>query len=180
MPKAAELRVPHPPDQGGVYFEVHTPGVYRDLFGTLQAFDPLDQQMPLAVSLPAKVGSHRGWGDQRVGPWGLEDSIEGLKQEQASMINQGGTGGPGRGQGQKGWTGGWRVSRWEILELRVPLVGTQCLPTLFVFPPRSYSVLLAIITLAWWMNLAESSCRGITDMGNWEQETKWTEGNPHW
>ncbi|XP_053414023.1 F-box only protein 24 isoform X3 [Nycticebus coucang] len=42
-------------DQGGVYFEVHTPGVYRDLFGTLQAFDPLDQQMPLALSLPAKV-----------------------------------------------------------------------------------------------------------------------------
>ncbi|XP_059752986.1 F-box only protein 24 isoform X3 [Balaenoptera ricei] len=42
-------------DQGGVYFEVHTPGVYRDLFGTLQAFDPTDQQMPLALSLPAKV-----------------------------------------------------------------------------------------------------------------------------
>ncbi|XP_075831980.1 F-box only protein 24 [Microtus pennsylvanicus] len=42
-------------DQGGVYFEVHTPGVYRDLFGTLQAFDPLDHQMPLALSLPAKV-----------------------------------------------------------------------------------------------------------------------------
>ncbi|KAM4814769.1 F-box only protein 24 isoform 2-T2 [Urocitellus parryii] len=42
-------------DQGGVYFEVHTPGVYRDLFGTLQAFDPLDQQMPLALSLPAKI-----------------------------------------------------------------------------------------------------------------------------
>ncbi|XP_027630463.1 F-box only protein 24 isoform X6 [Tupaia chinensis] len=42
-------------DQGGVYFEVHTPGVYRDLFGTLQAFDPLDPQMPLALSLPAKV-----------------------------------------------------------------------------------------------------------------------------
>ncbi|XP_021110162.1 F-box only protein 24 isoform X1 [Heterocephalus glaber] len=42
-------------DQGGVYFEVHSPGVYRDFFGTLQAFDPLDQQMPLAVSLPAKV-----------------------------------------------------------------------------------------------------------------------------
>ncbi|PNJ85709.1 FBXO24 isoform 2 [Pongo abelii] len=42
-------------DQGGVYFEVHTPGVYRDLFGTLQAFDPLDQQMPLALSMPAKI-----------------------------------------------------------------------------------------------------------------------------
>ncbi|XP_058299563.1 F-box only protein 24 isoform X2 [Hylobates moloch] len=42
-------------DQGGVYFEVHTPGVYRDLFGTLQAFDPLDQQMPLALPLPAKI-----------------------------------------------------------------------------------------------------------------------------
>ncbi|KAK2492515.1 hypothetical protein MC885_001680 [Smutsia gigantea] len=42
-------------DQGGVYFEVHTPGVYRDLFGTLQAFDPLDQQMPLALLLPAKI-----------------------------------------------------------------------------------------------------------------------------
>lgn len=61
MPKAAELRAPNPPDQGGVYFEVHTPGVYRDLFGTLQAFDPLDHQMPLALSLPAKVG------------WGTED-----------------------------------------------------------------------------------------------------------
>lgn len=59
MPKAAELRAPDPPDQGGVYFEVHTPGVYRDLFGTLQAFDPLDHQMPLALSLPAKVGSWR-------------------------------------------------------------------------------------------------------------------------
>nr|KAF6489434.1 F-box protein 24 [Molossus molossus] len=42
-------------NEGGVYFEVHTPGVYRDLFGTLQAFDPLDQQMPLALSLPAKI-----------------------------------------------------------------------------------------------------------------------------
>ena len=62
MPKAAELRAPDPPDQGGVYFEVHTPGVYRDLFGTLQAFDPLDQQMPLALSLPAKVGSSGGQG----------------------------------------------------------------------------------------------------------------------
>lgn len=49
--------MPNPSDQGGVYFEVHTPGVYRDLFGTLQAFDPLDQQMPLALSLPAKVRS---------------------------------------------------------------------------------------------------------------------------
>lgn len=43
------------PDEGTVYFEVHSPGVYRDLFGTLHAFDPLDQQMPLALSLPAKV-----------------------------------------------------------------------------------------------------------------------------
>lgn len=60
MPKAAELRAPDPPDQGGVYFEVHTPGVYRDLFGTLQAFDPLDHQMPLALSLPAKVGCRHG------------------------------------------------------------------------------------------------------------------------
>ncbi|XP_077172000.1 F-box only protein 24 isoform X4 [Paroedura picta] len=42
-------------DDGAVYFEVHSPGVYRDLFGTLHAFDPLDQQMPLALSLPAKV-----------------------------------------------------------------------------------------------------------------------------
>ncbi|XP_044273081.1 F-box only protein 24 [Varanus komodoensis] len=42
-------------DEGTVYFEVHSPGVYRDLFGTLHAFDPLDQQMPLALSLPAKV-----------------------------------------------------------------------------------------------------------------------------
>nr|XP_020655394.1 F-box only protein 24 isoform X1 [Pogona vitticeps] len=42
-------------NEGTVYFEVHSPGVYRDLFGTLHAFDPLDQQMPLAVSLPAKV-----------------------------------------------------------------------------------------------------------------------------
>lgn len=68
MPKDARLRAPDPPDQGGVYFEVHTPGVYRDLFGTLQAFDPLDQQVPLALSLPAKVGhctgkrgGARGW-----------------------------------------------------------------------------------------------------------------------
>ncbi|XP_067417795.1 F-box only protein 24 [Emydura macquarii macquarii] len=42
-------------EKGAVYFEVHAPGVYRDLFGTLQAFDPLDVQMPLALSLPAKV-----------------------------------------------------------------------------------------------------------------------------
>ncbi|CAM5139097.1 unnamed protein product, partial [Natator depressus] len=42
-------------DKGAVYFEVHTPGVYRDLFGTLHAFDPLDLQMPLALALPAKV-----------------------------------------------------------------------------------------------------------------------------
>lgn len=42
--------------EGAVYFEVHSPGVYRDLFGTLHAFDPLDQQMPLSLSLPAKVG----------------------------------------------------------------------------------------------------------------------------
>lgn len=70
MPKAAELRAPDPPDQGGVYFEVHTPGVYRDLFGTLQAFDPLDQQMPLALSLPAKVGSWRNGADQGVGRGG--------------------------------------------------------------------------------------------------------------
>ncbi|XP_038624801.1 F-box only protein 24 isoform X2 [Tachyglossus aculeatus] len=42
-------------DQGGVYFEVHTPGVYRDLFGSLHAFDPLDQEMPLALTLPAKI-----------------------------------------------------------------------------------------------------------------------------
>ena len=46
-------------DEGTVYFEVHSPGVYRDLFGTLHAFDPLDQQMPLAVSLPAKVTGRR-------------------------------------------------------------------------------------------------------------------------
>ncbi|XP_028912150.1 F-box only protein 24 isoform X2 [Ornithorhynchus anatinus] len=44
-------------DQGGAYFEVHTPGVYRDLFGSLHAFDPLDQEMPLALALPAKVSS---------------------------------------------------------------------------------------------------------------------------
>lgn len=67
MPKAAELRAPDPPDQGGVYFEVHTPGVYRDLFGTLQAFDPLDQQMPLALSLPAKVGYWRDGADEGAG-----------------------------------------------------------------------------------------------------------------
>ncbi|XP_050789242.1 F-box only protein 24 [Gopherus flavomarginatus] len=42
-------------DKGAVYFEVHSPGVYRDLFGTLHAFDPLDLQMPLALALPAKV-----------------------------------------------------------------------------------------------------------------------------
>ncbi|XP_064408899.1 F-box only protein 24 [Latimeria chalumnae] len=42
-------------DSGSVYFEVHTAGVYRDLFGTLHAFDSLDQQMPLALSLPSKI-----------------------------------------------------------------------------------------------------------------------------
>ncbi|XP_077171998.1 F-box only protein 24 isoform X2 [Paroedura picta] len=47
-------------DDGAVYFEVHSPGVYRDLFGTLHAFDPLDQQMPLALSLPAKVHYLKG------------------------------------------------------------------------------------------------------------------------
>ncbi|XP_070423779.1 F-box only protein 24 isoform X10 [Equus przewalskii] len=56
-------------DQGGVYFEVHTPGVYRDLFGTLQAFDPLDQQMPLALSLPAK-------GNNRYGQLGTGDKMD--------------------------------------------------------------------------------------------------------
>ncbi|XP_074839002.1 F-box only protein 24 [Carettochelys insculpta] len=45
------------PDQGAVYLEVHAPGVYRDLFGTLHAFDPLDLQTPLALALPAKVVS---------------------------------------------------------------------------------------------------------------------------
>ncbi|MGH0179306.1 UNVERIFIED_CONTAM: hypothetical protein FKN15_001257 [Acipenser sinensis] len=44
-------------DAGGVYFEVHTAGVYRDLFGTLHAFDPIDLQMPLALPLPSKVVS---------------------------------------------------------------------------------------------------------------------------
>ncbi|XP_069501282.1 F-box only protein 24 isoform X4 [Ambystoma mexicanum] len=42
-------------DLGVVYFEVHAAGVYRDLFGTLHAFDPLDLQMPLALSLTSKV-----------------------------------------------------------------------------------------------------------------------------
>ncbi|XP_030043992.1 F-box only protein 24 [Microcaecilia unicolor] len=42
-------------DLGAVYFEVHTAGVYRDLFGTLHAFDPLDLQMPLALSLSSKI-----------------------------------------------------------------------------------------------------------------------------
>ena len=82
MPKAAELRAPDPPDQGGVYFEVHTPGVYRDLFGTLQAFDPLDQQMPLALSLPAKVGSSGVQG--RVGVLRGLQGTEGLNYEQES------------------------------------------------------------------------------------------------
>lgn len=72
-----------------------------------------------------------------------------------------------------------QVSGWEVLEFRVPLEGTECPPPLSVLPTRSYSVLLATITLAWWMNLAESLCREITDMGSWEQGTKWTEGNPH-
>ena len=82
MPKAAELRAPDPPDPGGVYFEVHTPGVYRDLFGTLQAFDPLDQQMPLALSLPAKVGSSGGQG--WVGGLRGLQGTEGLNYEQES------------------------------------------------------------------------------------------------
>ncbi|KAM4677987.1 F-box only protein 24 [Discoglossus pictus] len=42
-------------DLGTVYLEVHTPGIYRDLFGTLQAFDSLDPQMPLALSLTSKI-----------------------------------------------------------------------------------------------------------------------------
>ncbi|XP_075703458.1 F-box only protein 24 isoform X2 [Rhinoderma darwinii] len=42
-------------DGGAVYLEVHSPTVYRDLFGTLQGFDPLDTQMPLEISLPSKV-----------------------------------------------------------------------------------------------------------------------------
>ncbi|XP_069501265.1 F-box only protein 24 isoform X1 [Ambystoma mexicanum] len=42
-------------DLGVVYFEVHAAGVYRDLFGTLHAFDPLDLQMPLALSLTSKI-----------------------------------------------------------------------------------------------------------------------------
>ncbi|XP_041034662.1 F-box only protein 24-like [Carcharodon carcharias] len=42
-------------DSGAVYLEVHTAGVYRDLFGTLHAFDPFDQQIPLALALCSKV-----------------------------------------------------------------------------------------------------------------------------
>nr|XP_033779278.1 F-box only protein 24 [Geotrypetes seraphini] len=42
-------------DQGAVYFEVHTAGVYRNLFGTLHAFDPWDLQMPLTLSLSSKI-----------------------------------------------------------------------------------------------------------------------------
>ncbi|XP_059832331.1 F-box only protein 24-like, partial [Hypanus sabinus] len=42
-------------DSGAVYLEVHTAGVYRDLFGTLHAFDPFDQQIPLALALSSKV-----------------------------------------------------------------------------------------------------------------------------
>ncbi|XP_078063077.1 F-box only protein 24-like, partial [Mustelus asterias] len=41
-------------DAGAVYLEVHTAGVYRDLFGTLHAFDPFDQQIPLALALSSK------------------------------------------------------------------------------------------------------------------------------
>ncbi|XP_072106566.1 F-box only protein 24-like, partial [Mobula birostris] len=40
---------------GAVYLEVHTAGVYRDLFGTLHAFDAFDPQMPLALALSSKV-----------------------------------------------------------------------------------------------------------------------------
>ena len=65
------------------------------------------------------------------------------------------------------------------LELRVPPKMTEHSLFLSALRRRSYSVLLATITLAWWMNLAESLCREITDMGSWEQGTKWTEGNPH-
>lgn len=79
MPKAAELRAPDPPDQGGVYFEVHTPGVYRDLFGTLQAFDPLDHQMPLALSLPAKVGCWCGGWRGSIGCCRAEGGLQGWK-----------------------------------------------------------------------------------------------------
>ncbi|KYO20880.1 F-box only protein 24 [Alligator mississippiensis] len=58
-PIAAIAAAPHSAafltEQGTVYLEVHAPGVYRDLFGTLHAYDPHDPQMPLVLSLPAKV-----------------------------------------------------------------------------------------------------------------------------
>ena len=74
---------------------------------------------------------------------------------------------------------GGQVSSGETLELRVPPKTTEHSLCLSALLRRSYSVLLATITLAWWMNLAESLCREIIDMGSWEQGTKWTEGNPH-
>ncbi|XP_069775892.1 F-box only protein 24-like [Narcine bancroftii] len=42
-------------DSGAIYLELHTAGVYRDLFGTLHAFDPFDQHIPLALALSSKV-----------------------------------------------------------------------------------------------------------------------------
>lgn len=99
------------------------------------------------------------------------------------MIAQGGTGDPKRGArpraGPKVVSCEWQLSGWEIPKCRVALEGTERPPPLSVLLPRSYFALLATITLAWWMNLAESSCREITDTGSWEQGTKWTEGNPH-
>ncbi|KAM8972702.1 F-box only protein 24 [Pelodytes ibericus] len=44
-------------DVGTIYLEIHSQALYRDLFGTLQAFDSLDPQMPLELSMPSKVVS---------------------------------------------------------------------------------------------------------------------------
>ncbi|XP_069042785.1 F-box only protein 24 isoform X1 [Lepisosteus oculatus] len=42
---------------GSVYLELHSAGLYRQLFGTMQGFDHSDTQAPLALSLPSKVVS---------------------------------------------------------------------------------------------------------------------------
>ncbi|XP_030634979.1 F-box only protein 24-like [Chanos chanos] len=41
--------------EGAVYIEVHSAGVYRQLFGTQQGFDRNDVHSPLPLSLPYKV-----------------------------------------------------------------------------------------------------------------------------
>ncbi|XP_018109344.1 F-box only protein 24 isoform X2 [Xenopus laevis] len=42
-------------DLGTLYYEIHSHGVYRNLFGTLQPFGSFDTEMPIAIPLSCKV-----------------------------------------------------------------------------------------------------------------------------